>query len=52
MRLVRRLVYSMGFRPSHRSFFYAYLLDVEYIMLDAAKNELMKIHLYEENKNG
>jgi hypothetical protein len=42
----------MGFRPSHHSFFYAYTLDVKYIVQDAMRHELMKIHLYEENKNG
>jgi hypothetical protein len=52
MRLVRRLVYSMGFRPSHRSFFYAYMLDFEHTVRDARKHEFMIIHMYEENKNG
>lgn len=52
MSLVRRLVYSMGFRPTYPSIFYSPSAALNYIMRDAMRDHLMKIHLYEENKNG
>jgi hypothetical protein len=42
----------MGFRPAYPSIFYSPSVALNYIVQDAMRYELMKIHLYEENKNG
>jgi hypothetical protein len=49
---IRKLIYRLGFRPTYPSIFYSPSAALNYIMRDAVRDHLMKIHLEEENKNG